>query len=206
MAASLMSAAAKSRTAGQRSAEPLPIGRQIRDLRKAKAISTAALAKTIGKSAGYVNNVEHERTEISVSGLKRISDALGVHISWFFQAMNVPVPEESGLVVRHNNRRQLQLTMAGIHEELLSPSLSGDVQMVLSTFAPGSVTGNAPTSTDAEMAGLVLAGSLELCIDDKQFHLEAGDSFVVPRGASRKAENKSSEDSVTVWVNTPPVY
>ena len=126
-----------SQTVEDRGAEPLPIGRQIRDLRKAKGFSTAALAKAIGKSAGYVNNVERERTEISVTGLKRISDALDVHISWFFQAMHMPTTAEAGFVVRHDNRRQLRLTKAGVSEELLSPSLNGESQMIVSTFAPG---------------------------------------------------------------------
>ncbi len=186
--------------------ETMPIGRQIRELRKAKGLSTDALAKAIGKSAGYINNIEHERNEVTVTALKSIADALNVHISWFFQAINMPSADEMGFVVRHDNRRELQLAKAGIYEELLSPSLSGDIQMVLSTFAPGAVTGEKATKTDAEMAGFVLSGAIDLQIDDKQFHLEKGDSFLVPKGASRKCENKSSEDSITLWVNTPPVY
>jgi len=186
--------------------ETMPIGRQIRELRKAKGLSTDALAKAIGKSAGYINNIEHERNEVTVTALKSIADALNVHISWFFQAINMPSADEMGFVVRHDNRRELQLAKAGIYEELLSPSLSGDIQMVLSTFAPGAVTGEKATKTDAEMAGFVLSGAIDLQIDDRQFHLEKGDSFLVPKGASRKCENKSSEDSITLWVNTPPVY
>jgi mannose-6-phosphate isomerase-like protein (cupin superfamily) len=56
------------------------------------------------------------------------------------------------------------------------------------------------------MAGMVLSGELDISIDDKQFHLEQGDSFIVPKGARRKCENKSAKDSITLWVNTPPVY
>jgi transcriptional regulator with XRE-family HTH domain len=184
----------------------MPIGGQIRELRKARGVSTAALALAISRSAGYVNNVENERTEITVTDLAKISDALDVHISWFFQAINMPSPEEAGYVVRQDNRRQLQLTGAGIHEQLLSPSLSGDIQMVLSTFAPGAVTGETPTKTDAEMAGYVLSGAIDLQINDKWFHLEKGDSFLVPRRSSRNCENNSSEESITLWVNTPTVY
>ncbi len=186
--------------------EPLPVGIQIRELRKAKGFSTAKLAEAIGKSTGYVNNIENERTEVTVTALKGISDALGVHISWFFQVINMPSPEEMGFVVRHDNRRELQLAKAGIYEELLSPSLSGDIQMVLSTFAPGAITGETATKTDAEMAGFVLSGAIDLQIDDKQFHLEKGDSFLVPKGSSRKCENNSADESITLWINTPPVY
>jgi len=187
-------------------ADALPLGGQIRDLRKARGLSTAALAKAVGRSAGYINNVEHERTEISVSNLKLISDALNVHISWFFQGLDMPDSDEAGFVVRRDNRRRLRLAGAGISEELLSPILTGDIQMVLSTFEPGAVTGDIPTQTDAEMAGVVLSGALDISIDERQFHLEQGDSFLVPKGASRKCENNTSTESVTLWVNTPPVY
>ena len=195
-----------SQAAENHDGDTLPLGAQIRDLRKARGLSTATLAEAVGRSAGYINNVEHERTEISVTSLKLISDALNVHISWFFQGMNMPDSEEAGFVVRHDNRRRLQLTGAGISEELLSPVLTSDIQMVLSTFAPGSVTGDVATQTDAEMAGLVLSGALDISIGERQFHLEEGDSFLVPKGMSRKCENKSSKESITLWVNTPPVY
>lgn len=191
---------------GQADSSPLPIGQQVRELRKAKGLSTEALAKAIGRSAGYVNNIENERTDITVTGLSQISRALGVHISWFFQGIDLPAPEEAGLVVRRDNRRQLHLAGAGILEELLSPTLSGDLQLVLSTFSPGAATGKRPTQTDAEMAGVVLSGSLEISIGDQTFRLEEGDSFRVPKGAARRCENRSLEDSVSLWVNTPPIY
>ena len=184
----------------------LSIGRQVKDLRRAKGLSTAVLAKAIGRSAGYINNLEHDRTDVSVTVLNAISEALGVHISWFFQAINAPEPDEAGFVVRQGNRRQLRFTGVGISEELLSPSLNGKSQMIVSTFAAGAETGEAAITTDAEMAGLVLSGTLNLSIDDHEFRLNKGDSFFVPEGASHKSENKSAEDSVTLWVVTPPVY
>ena len=183
-----------------------PLGEQIRELRKAKGLSTGNLAEAIGKSTGYVNNIENDRTEVTVTSLSQISQALGVHISWFFQALDLPAPEEAGLVVRHDNRRQLNLAGSGIFEELLSPTLTGDIQMVLSTFTPGAVTGNRPTTTDAEMAGVVLSGTLEISIGEQTFQLAPGDSFTVPKGTARRCANNSDEDCVSLWVNTPPIY
>lgn len=200
------SAAMSNRAKNKRSPRTLSIGLQIRDLRRAKGFSTVLLAKAIGRSAGYINNIENDRSDVSVTALNAISEALGVHISWFFQSINIPEPEEAGFVVRRGNRRQLRLTGAGISEELLSPTLTGESQMIVSTFAPGAVTGTAPISTDAEMAGVVLSGTLNLNIDNKEFHLNKGDSFLVPKGASHKSENKSGDDSITLWVVTPPVY
>ena len=46
--------------------ETLPIGDQIRALRKAKGLSTASPTTAIGKSTGFVNRIEHERTAVTV--------------------------------------------------------------------------------------------------------------------------------------------
>lgn len=169
-------------------------------------MSTADLALEIGRSVGYVNNLENDRNDVSVTALNNICNVFGVHISWFFQVINMPRPEEAGFVVREDNRRLLQFSKSGIREELLSPTLTGKSQIILSTFRPGAVTGEEPTNTDAEMAGVVISGSLELTVDDQHFELSEGDSFLIPPGASRKCRNSSENDSVTLWAVTPPLY
>ena len=65
----------------RRAVESSPLGGQIRDLRAARGMSLAALAEAIGKSIGYVSQIERGRSEISISTLKAISEALGVQIS-----------------------------------------------------------------------------------------------------------------------------
>ena len=119
-----------------------PLGRQIRDLREARRVTLAGLATSIGKSIGYVSQIERGRSEISISTLKSISEALGVNISWFFQGYDPSEPAEHGYVVRREHRRPLNFPGTGIEEELLSPTLSGEAEMILSTFAPGARSGD----------------------------------------------------------------
>lgn len=184
----------------------IPVGQQIRELRKAKGMSTAAFANTIGRSAGYVNNIERGLSEVSLSVLRHISDALEVQLSWFFQGANTDRPEEAGLVVRQNTRRQLLLSAAGISEELLSPTVTSKVKMICTTIAPGASTGDTLIPAAAEMTGLVLSGELQLQIDDKVLELKAGDSFLIPDNAHRRCTNNGTEESVSIWVITPPIY
>lgn len=184
----------------------IPIGEQIRALRKAKKMSTANLAVAIGKSAGFVNNIEKGRSEVSVTILKRVGDVLGVNISWFFQGFNSVTPDEAGLVVRQDNRRTLSLSQAGITEELLSPTVDAESQLLMTTIAPGASTGEAPITTDGEMTGVVLSGSLQLTIGERQFLLHAGDSFVVPKGVPHHSFNPGEEESRSIWSTTPPVF
>jgi transcriptional regulator with XRE-family HTH domain len=184
----------------------LPIGQQIRDLRKAKGISTANLATATGKSAGYINNIERGLSEVSLLVLNRISEALEVQLSWFFQGFNMEAPDEAGLVVRQKHRRQLKLSAAGVSEELLSPKVNSSVQMIRTTFSPAASSGDAAIPTTAEMSGVILSGELSLQIGEQVIQLEAGDSFLIPKGSLRRCINNGAEDSISIWVVTPPVY
>ena len=190
----------------RRAAESSPLGGQIRDLRAARAMSLAALAEAIGKSIGYVSQIERGRSEISISTLKAISDALGVQISWFFQGYDPRVPEEHGYIVRREHRRRLDFPGTGIEEELLSPTLTGEAELILSTFAPGARSGEEPVSRMAEQSGFVLDGQLELRIGQRRFSLRPGDSFRIERGELFTARNPGTVTCVSLWVIAPPRY
>ncbi len=183
-----------------------PLGGQIRDLRAARGMRLAELAKAIGKSIGYVSQIERGRSEVSISTLKLISDALAVQISWFFQGYDPEVPDEHGYVVRTEHRRRLNFPGTGIEEELLSPSLTGEAELILSTFAPGARSGDEQVSRMAEQSGYVIAGLLELDVGTRRFRLRPGDSFRINRGESFTARNPGSETSVSLWVIAPPRY
>ncbi len=169
-------------------------------------MSLAALARSIGRSIGYVSQIERGRSEISISTLKAISEALGVQISWFFQGYDPRVPAEHGHVVRREHRRRLDFPGTGIEEELLSPTLTGEAELILSTFAPGARSGDEQVSRMAEQSGFVIAGELEIQLGAKRFSLRAGDSFRIGRGESFSARNPGTITSVSLWVIAPPRY
>ncbi len=184
--------------------ESLPVGDQIRDLRRAKGMTIGELARRIGKSVGHISQIERNLSTVSIPTLKAISDALKVQIAWFFQGNAVASPQERDHVVRKDNRRQITIA-SGVVEELLSPNFQGDIELLLSTFKPATSSAG-PIKRDAEEAGLVLSGTLELWIEDKHFVLEEGTSFKVARHESLRWQNNTDTDAVVVWVLTPPAF
>ena len=183
-----------------------PLGRQIRDLREARRMTLAELAKAIGKSIGYLSQIERDRSEVSISALKAIADALDVQIGWFFQGYDPRVPDEHGTIVRREHRRRLNFPGTGIEEELLSPSLTGEAELILSTFAPGARSGDEQVSRMAEQSGYVIEGQLDLHVGTRRFSLRAGDSFRIERGEFFSAANPGPDTSVSLWVIAPPRY
>jgi transcriptional regulator with XRE-family HTH domain len=180
------------------------LGREIRGLRKARGYTLAVLAAKTDLSVGYLSLLERDLSTPSINALHAISRALGVTISWFFDAGDIP-PGERDFIVRRTRRRRLDFS-AGIVDELLSPSLEGQLELLASRFPPGSSSGAAPYTHHGEEAGVVIRGKLELWVEGKTFLLEAGDSFGFPSTLAHRYRNPDSEEAEVIWAITPPSY
>lgn len=182
----------------------LDIGGQLRDLRKAKRVTLQHVAAEAGISVGYLSQIERNQSKLPIGVLKKISDVLGVHMNWFFQTDTASPPEERDVVVRRGNRRRLTFTGLGITEELLSPNLSGPLEVLLSTIEPGADSGD--YSHDGVEAGLVLSGTLDLWVSGQFYRLEEGDSFSFKSTDVHRCANPSEIPTKVVWIITPPHY
>lgn len=180
------------------------LGREIRSLRKARGLTLSQLAEKSGLSIGYLSLLERDRSTPSINALHTISRALGVTISWFFDAQSAP-QDERDFVVRRARRRRLEFS-AGIVDELLSPSLEGTLELLASRFPPGASSGDAPYTHNGEEAGVIIRGTLELWVDGKTFLLKAGDSFGFPSSLPHRYCNPGTDEAEVIWAITPPSY
>lgn len=181
------------------------IGFEIRDLRKARSITLSALAEATGLSQGYLSQIERGISSPSIKALHSISRALGVTISWFFMTTSESDTDLREYVVRASRRRKLTF-VSGITDELLSPNLSRQLELLRCTFEPGAESGSEPYTHHGEEAGIVLSGELNLWIGDKHVVLHEGDSFAFSSDTPHRYVNKSKEKCVVVWAMTPPTY
>lgn len=181
-----------------------PVGSMIRDLRTSRGITLAELAEKVDRSIGYVSQLERDQSGITIATLQKVAEALGVGINWFFQGPAKAPPGERDIVVRKGNRRILDLSAEGVVEELLSPTLTGQLELVLTTFQPGSSTGKGGRLRKGEEAGFLLSGSLDLCVDRKRHRLTTGDSYSLRHKGRHRFENNSDTPAVLLCVLTPP--
>jgi transcriptional regulator with XRE-family HTH domain len=184
--------------------QPRLIGRDIRGLRKARGVTLAGLAEASGLSVGYLSLLERDRATPSIKALHAVSRALGVTISWFFEANDVP-EDERDLVVRRARRRRLDYS-AGVVDELLSPNLTGALELLSCRFPPGASSGEEPYSHSGEEAGVVIRGRLELWVDGRTVTLEAGDSFGFKSALPHRYRNPGPDETEVIWAITPPSY
>jgi transcriptional regulator with XRE-family HTH domain len=74
-------------------------------LRKARGLTLTDLADASGLSIGYLSLLERDRATPSIKALHAVSRALGVTITWFFEANEVPEEERDPVVGRARRRR-----------------------------------------------------------------------------------------------------
>jgi transcriptional regulator with XRE-family HTH domain len=180
------------------------IGEQLRELRLVKKLTLREVAEKSDISVGYLSQLERNQSRLPIGVLKKISDALGVHMNWFFQHNTDGDASERDVVVRAANRRRMSFTGLGISEELLSPNLSGPLELLISTIEPGADSED--YSHDGAEAGLVLSGTLDLWVAGRYFRLGEGDSFSFKSSEVHRCANPTDSQTRVLWVITPPHY
>jgi transcriptional regulator with XRE-family HTH domain len=178
------------------------LGADLRALRKARRLTLADLADRLGRSVGWLSQVERDMSEPAVADLRDIAKALDVSISSLFRTASAP--GEEGLVVRASARRPIGSRVAGSVEELLSPDLTDDFEMIHSTFEPHASM-MTPVARPTQEVGYVVTGKLTLWIEETQFELNVGDSFRI-RGQAYRWANPYDDPCTVIWVIAPPVY
>lgn len=183
------------------------LGPQIRALRKTVGLTLSDVAARTGLSVGHLSQVERGLSTPTIRQLQQIAGTMGVTIGWFFQATENADPSlEEDIIVRAPRRRRMALPKAGIVDELLVPHLNGALELLLCTLQPGATSGPDAYAHDGEEAGLVLAGEMDLWVEDRHFRLQAGDSFAF--ASTRPHRYRAAGDSAlkVVWAITPPSY
>ena len=175
----------------------------IRALRKARGLTLTEIGLRLGRSVGWLSQVERGLSAPSLADLRAFAELFGVPLSLFF-AHDAPDDSERGVVVRAGRRRSLGTAESGLVEELLSPDLGGSFEVLRSEFAPGAelkTAANRPT----EEAGYLISGTFEIEIAGVWHRLGEGDSF---RFANKpfRWRNPGDEPAVVIWVVSPPVY
>lgn len=182
---------------------PDSFGRDLRALRKSRGMTLVEVAEQVERSVGWMSQVERDLSEPTMEEIVALSAVLDVSVSTFFGRVPAKAGEE-GIVVRKNARRPIGKRAEGLVEELLSPDLTDDFEVVHSTFAAGASRTDTVARPTQEL-GFIVSGQLDVTIDETTFTLQPGDSFRL-KGQPFRWANHSTEPCVAIWVIAPPVY
>ncbi|WP_025917950.1 helix-turn-helix domain-containing protein [Herminiimonas sp. CN] len=172
------------------------LGALIRDLRKRKGFTLQELAGRIGRSVGFMSQIERGLSQPTVEDLNVIEKTLGVPTTYFF-----PKAEASACawVTRPSERRTLSYAR-GVIDHLVSPDLSNRFCMLETVMEPGSDTGERHIMDSSEQAGYVLEGQLTMLVDGEQRTLEPGDAFHFRSGTPCRYSNLGTVRTKVLWI------
>ncbi len=182
---------------------PKTLGADLRALRKSRGLTLTHLSEILGRSVGWLSQVERDISSPTIEELRKMAETLNVPVSLFFGQSDAKA-DEVGRIVRKSGRRKIGGGDVGLVEELLSPDLTDEFEVLRSVFAPNAKLSSFVTRPTQEV-GYVISGSLNLWIATDKFELTAGDSFRI-RGEQFKWANPAKTDAVVIWVIAPPIY
>jgi transcriptional regulator with XRE-family HTH domain len=179
------------------------LGSTIRRLREERNLSLKEVAIRSDLTPSFLSQVERNLTSPSVASLRKVAQAFGVPLTALFQGPTTPEDH----VVRRNERRQLIHPKRQWRDYLLTPNLTGKLQVILSVIEPGGGSGDEAYAHDSdEECVVILRGRLEFWVGSDWYLLEEGDSIVFESRIPHRNSNPGPDQAEVLWITTPPSY
>jgi len=183
--------------------EKKELGRRIQHLRRRKGMSLRSVSRSTQIAVSFISTLEQGKTNISVAKLKTILDALGTSLSDFFGQDTQP-PK---VVYRKKELVEISGFGTGISFREIAAGRPGRaLQFTVERYKRGAQTGDEPLRYDAEEAGVVLEGTLELTVDSEVYVLGPGDAYYIDNRHPHRFRNVGKGTLVVVSAVTPPAF
>lgn len=185
-----------------------PLGENLKRIRREKGLTLQELSTSSGVSVGMLSQIERGQANPSFRILFGLAKGLEVPVSYFFVGI-----EAGGHVVRKGNRKTLVLPRNdhndagnGILYQLLSPDLTGKIELLWIEYEEGVCTREIPFSHVGEECGVLLEGTLEVHMGDETAVLNPGDSVYLNSSIPHSFANVGDGRAIMVWAITPPSF
>lgn len=187
------------------------IGSRLKMLREIHKLSQRQLAQRAGVTNGQISMIEQNKISPSVSSLKKILDGFPMTLSEFFADGESSTPQiffraaelvEIGTRAIHGpdaTESKLSLLRVG------GPGAS-NLMVLKETYQPGADTGRRLYSHDAEEAGIIVSGQIEITVENEVAVLGPGDAYAFSSRRPHRFRNTGKEVCILISACTPPTF
>lgn len=109
-------------------------------------------------------------------------------------------------IVRKKDRSQFFYPNPALTKDFLLTNLEGKLQVIYSTTEPGGNRGQPYTHNSDEECVIILAGEMELKVNDEIFMLYQGDTIKYSSRLPHSWKNIGEETLEVLWIITPPSF
>jgi transcriptional regulator with XRE-family HTH domain len=176
------------------------LGRRLRELRTARGLRLADLARESGLSVSFLSQVEQGQSDIAVGRLMRIAHALQVALTDLVDLPSTP----SRSLVRADERATLPTPTKGLKIELLADSLADGEIYAISHLAPGAgveARGDRPPGQAYFIYMLDGPAVIEFAGGDA-VNLDEGDSISFTSEDFRRLTNARDTTTRLLWISS----
>ncbi|MEP2640685.1 cupin domain-containing protein [Roseobacter sp.] len=188
----------------------MDIGHKLRTIRKKRGLSQRELATRAGLTNGTISLIEQNKTSPSVASLKCLLDAIQVSMAEFFATLEettetkyfYAASEFTEIAPPDGQNAQSQL----LSLRQLGNAQDHALQLLHERYAPGADTGPGMLNHEAEEAGVVIRGSIELTVDDETRVLLPGDGYLFNSRLPHRFRNITDDECEIISACTPPSF
>jgi len=182
-------------------------GARLKAEREARKLSQRQLATAAGVTAAMISMIEQNRTSPSISTMKKILNGLNMQLAAFFAEDEAPAAQWH--FTQSEFREVSPRSSPGkptVRFLRIGQATDSELLMLHEHYPPGADTGPETYSHEAEEAGLVLEGRIEITVGGETRTLVAGDGYHFNSRQPHRFRNPGPDDCVMVSACTPPTF
>lgn len=166
-------------------ASSVNISERLKKIREERGLSIRALGRLSGLSANALSVIERGLSSPSVSTLYKISTALEIPVTAFFEE----TPSQQDVVLIKSNERKRIPLHRGLWEGLGGEQFEGTVEPFMVTLEAGTSSGRFPMAHSGHEFVFCLRGELAYEVGETTYSLESGDSLLFSAAQEHKWHN-----------------
>jgi len=185
---------------------PSNLGDKVRTLRKKIGMTQKELAEQVELTPSFISQLEKNLISPSLDSLLKLSEKLNTQPIYFLvEGESAPL---SKMVIKPGERQDIQFpTLKGRDiklQLLVSDAINRRMEPYLLTLKEGAVINGHFYKHKGDEFAYIMAGELEIEIQEEKHLLRQGDSLYIGSTFPSKWSNTGKGDAVILWVLSPP--
>lgn len=179
----------------------MDVGKKLKSIRLIRNISQRELAKRAGVTNSTISMIEKNSVSPSISSLKKVLNGIPISLVEFFSEEDA---EEEIQQVVYTSDELMDIGSGDVQMHLVGKSFPRRQMTFLVEIYPANAdTGTEMLQNDAEEAGYILEGKIELTVGTDVFILSANDSYYFDNNKPHRFRNPYGELCKIVSATTP---
>ena len=186
--------------------KPSNLGDKLKNLRKKLGMTQKELAEQVGVTPSFISQLEKSLISPSLDSLFKLSDKLNTQPIYFL--MDGEDGPGQKMIIRPGERQYIHLQDVKTKEvnlqRLVSDVINRRMEPHILTMREGATVDGHFFSHKGDEFAYIMAGELEVEIEEKKHMLRQGDSFYIESIVPSHWANIGKGEAVILWVLSPP--